>query len=91
MSEKHIPPPPHFLVIFLIYDVVILLIRNSLVPRVPRTQSQDTESGNLTTIRFVEREGNKTDMLNPLQEYVGEVEEIRVDHGDPTSRVEEKV
>jgi hypothetical protein len=91
MSEKHIPPPPNFLVIFLIYDVVILLIRNSPVPREPRTQSQDTESGNLTIIRFVEREGNESNMLNPLQEYVGKVEEMRVDHGDPTSRVEEKV
>jgi hypothetical protein len=61
------------------------------VPREPRTQSQDTESGNRTIIRFVEREGNESVMLNPLQEYVGKVLEMRVDHGDPTSRVEEKV
>jgi hypothetical protein len=30
-------------------------------------------------------------MLNPLQEYVGEVLELRLDHGDPTSLVEQQV
>ena len=61
------------------------------MPTVPRTQSQDTEARNITIIRFVEREGNESDMLNPLQEYVGKVVEMRVDHGDPTSLVKDKV
>jgi hypothetical protein len=39
----------------------------------------------------VEREGNESEMLNPLQEYAGKVLEMRVDHGDPTSCVKDKV
>jgi hypothetical protein len=77
------------LVIFLIYDVFVLLIGNSLVPRETGTQSQDTEPGNITIIRFVE--GNESDMLNPLQEYVGKVQELRVYRGDPASLVKEQV
>jgi hypothetical protein len=76
------------LVIFLVYDVFVLLIGNSLVPREPGTRSQDTESGNITIIRFVE--GNESDMLNPLQEY-REVLALRVDRGDPTSLVKQQV
>jgi hypothetical protein len=68
-----------------------LLIGNSLVPRELRTQSQDTEFGNITIIRFVEQEGNKSNMLNPLQEYVRKVLKLRLDHGDPTSLVEQHV
>jgi hypothetical protein len=74
----------------LIRDVFISLIGNSLVPRELTTQSQATEAGN-TVIRFVERGGNESDMLKPLQEYVGKLLELRVDHGDPTSLVEEQV
>lgn len=65
--------------------------KSSLVPREPGTPSQDTESGSITIIRFVEQEGNESEMLNPLQEYVGEVLVLRVDHGDPTSLVERQV
>jgi hypothetical protein len=58
------------------------------VPREPRTRSQDTESGNITIIRFVE--GNKSELLNPLQEY-REVLALRVDRGNPTSFVKQQV
>jgi hypothetical protein len=58
------------------------------VPREPRTQSQDTESRNITIIRFVK--GNKSKLLNPLQEYK-EVLALRVNRGDPTSLVKQQV
>ena len=60
------------------------------MPRETTTKGLATEAGT-TVIRFVEREGNESDMLNPLQEYVGEVLELRVDHGDPSSHVEQQV
>ena len=61
------------------------------MPIEPGTRRQDTEFGNTTIIRFVEREGNESDMSNLLQEYVREVLELKVDHGDPTSLVEQQV
>ena len=79
------------MVIFLIYDTVILLTGNSQVLGEPEPQSRDTESRNITVIRFVEQEGNESDMLNPLQEYVGQVLELRLDYGDPTSLVAQQV
>ncbi len=61
------------------------------MPRELGTQSQDTQSRSIIIIRFVERVGNESDMLNPLQEYVGKVLELRLDHGDLTSLVERQV
>ena len=58
------------------------------MPRELGTQSQDTESGNIIIIRFVE--GNKSKLLNPLQEYK-EVLALRVDCGDLTSLVKQQV
>jgi hypothetical protein len=58
------------------------------VPREPRTRSQDTESGNITIICFVE--GNESELLNPLQEYK-EVLALRVDRSNPTSLVKQQV
>jgi hypothetical protein len=39
----------------------------------------------------VEHEGNKSEMLNPLQEYARKVLKIRVDYSNPTSCVKDKV
>jgi hypothetical protein len=39
----------------------------------------------------VEQEGNKSNMLNPLQEYLGEVLELRLDNSNPKSLVEKQV
>jgi hypothetical protein len=64
--------------------------RNSLVPREPTIQSRVTEAGT-TVICFVERVGNKSDMLKPLQEYIGKVRELRVDYSNPASVVKERV
>ena len=51
-------------------------------------EASTSEAGNSTIIRFVERKGNESDMLNPLREYVGEVLKLEVYHNDPTSLVE---
>lgn len=50
-----------------------------------------TETRNVITIRFLEREGNESEISNPLQEYVGEVRELQVDYGDPASLVAQQV
>ena len=67
----------------------ILLIGNPLVQ--PMTQRHVNEVGDTVKIRFVEREGNERDVLNPLQEYAGNVRVQQVERGDPTSRVAQAV
>ena len=64
--------------------------RNSLVPREPRTQGGVTKARTIV-IYFVEQEGNERDMLKPLQEYVGEVLELRVDYSNLASLVKQQV
>jgi len=60
------------------------------VLREPRTQSQDTKPRNIL-IRFVKQKGNKSKILNPLQENVREVLVLRVNRSDLTSLVEQQV
>jgi len=67
----------------------ILLIGNPLVQ--PMTRRHVNEVGDIVKIRFVEREANERDVLNPLQEYAGRVRVQRVERGDPTSRVAQAV
>jgi hypothetical protein len=50
----------------LIHNVFISLIKNPLVPIESLMQSQATKTGNTIIICFVEREGNKSEMLKPL-------------------------
>jgi hypothetical protein len=64
----------------------MLLTEKYPVPAEPTTQ-RHAGAGNTVKIRFVEREGNESDMLNPLQEYPGRVRVQRVERGDPTSSV----
>jgi hypothetical protein len=68
----------------------MLLTEKYPVPAGPTTQ-RHAGAGNTVKIRFVEREGNESDMLNPLQEYPGGVQVQRVEHGDPTSSVAKAV
>jgi hypothetical protein len=68
----------------------MLLTEKYPVPAEPTTQ-RHAGAGNTVKIRFVEREGNESDMLNPLQEYPGRVRVQRVERGDPTSSVAKAV
>jgi hypothetical protein len=65
----------------------ILLIGNPLVQ--PMTQRHVNEVGDTVIIRFVEREGNEHDLLNPLK--AGHVRSQTVERGDPTSHVAQAV
>jgi hypothetical protein len=67
----------------------ILLIRNPLVQ--PKTQRRVNKVKDTVKIYFVEREGNKRDVLNPLQEYTGRIRWQLIERGDPTSRVAQAV
>jgi hypothetical protein len=60
----------------LIYNVFILLIRNSLVLIKSLIQSQATKTKNTIIICFVKQEGNKSKILKPLQEYIKELQEL---------------
>ena len=60
-----------------------LLIGHPLVQ--PMTQRHVNEVRDTVEIRFIEREGNERDLLNPLQEYAGHVRRVQqLERGDPT-------
>ncbi|KUJ10914.1 uncharacterized protein LY89DRAFT_723432 [Mollisia scopiformis] len=75
----------------LVRDVSILLMGICLVSRLPTPQRAVLEADDTVVIRFVEREGDESDMLSPVEEHVGEVQELKVDHGDPASLVKQIV
>lgn len=68
-----------------------MLIEKPLVSTEPTTQTHVNEVENTVKIRFVEREGNESDILDPFQEYAGRERVQTVERGDPTSRVAQAV
>ncbi|KAH8674847.1 hypothetical protein BGZ60DRAFT_526787 [Tricladium varicosporioides] len=61
------------------------------VPAEPTTQRHNDEAEKSIKIRFVERDGNGTDILDPSQVYTEHVRMQKVPRGDPKSQVAQAV